>query len=139
MPENKKKRASERRNRVTPKPDNIVVGDSLPVPPPPGDPKWHPEAKDFYDSLAESAQAHLYEASDWSLAKLAASALSKWYTNGGPTTLLREAHWLMDALLVSEMARRRSNLEVHRGKAADDLAKQQTATVSEYKARLKSA
>jgi hypothetical protein len=43
----------------------------------PGDEKWHPVAKHWYDSLPESGQSIYYQPSDWAIAYLLAESLSR--------------------------------------------------------------
>jgi hypothetical protein len=45
------------------------------IPLPKANPKWLPEARSWYNSLALSGQSEFYEASDWATAVAAAKAL----------------------------------------------------------------
>jgi hypothetical protein len=46
--------------------------DGIPIPK--ADPKWHPQARSWFNSLALSGQSDMYEASDWAMAVAAAGA-----------------------------------------------------------------
>jgi len=59
------------------------------IPIPTADPRWSPEARSWFNSLALSGQAEFYEASDWATAVAAARAYdiairshnASWFTN----------------------------------------------------------
>lgn len=80
---------------------------------------WHPVAAEWYRSLADSAQSHFYEPSDWATAKVLAAVLSRAMhgivegTRGTGTLLER---WQIGAteLLTTEGARRRARVEIQR-------------------------
>lgn len=79
------------------------------------DPGWHPLARDWYRSLAESAQAQFYEPSDWQTARVLTELLSRSLRSGRVTAALVE-RWQVGAteLLTTEGARRRARLELER-------------------------
>jgi len=105
------------------------------------DEDWHPVAKAWYESLAESAQCVYYEASDWAVAYLTAESISRdldeqvvGITETGDvvkdTIPLKGASLsayskIFSALLMTEGDRRRASLEIQRAAqvktaAADD-------------------
>ena len=43
----------------------------------PADDKWHPVARQFYDSLAKSGQRIYYQPSDWAIAYMLAESISR--------------------------------------------------------------
>lgn len=104
------------------------------------DPKWHPVAKRWFESLAGSGQAQFYEPSDWATAYLLAESISR-ELHPQPIVVGKGADaevqmvtlppkgtalaaWLkgMTALMVTEGDRRRAALELQRPAAgeADD-------------------
>lgn len=97
---------------------------------PASDPKWHPLATEWFESLKESLQIAFYEPSDWASAKIMAEQLSRCLKpryvgvdsegnailthqpmNGSEMTAFIKA-WT--SLLVTEGERRRMRLEIHR-------------------------
>jgi hypothetical protein len=91
---------------------------------------WHPLARDWYRSLAESAQSQFYEPSDWQTARVLAELLSRSLRSGRVTAALVE-RWQVGAteLLTTEGARRRARLELERTTEQDGA--QEAADVSE--------
>ena len=91
---------------------------------------WHPLARDWYRSLAESAQSQFYEPSDWQTARVLAELLSRSLKSGRVTAALVE-RWQVGAteLLTTEGARRRARLELERTTEAG--AAQEAGDVSE--------
>lgn len=93
------------------------------------DERWHPVAKRWFDSLAESAQSKFYEPSDWALAFIIAESISRDLKpqvvgvhpetgellfavipmKGASLSAYLKA---MTALIVSEGDRRRAGLEI---------------------------
>lgn len=136
------KRSDQRRRRNKP-----ATGAVKKVPPksasgrkPAGRPatngKWHPVAKRWYNSLADSRQSVFYEPSDWALAYLLAESISRELQ---PQPVFDEAgkqvaevsrpprgsslgNWLkgMTALLVTEGDRRRLQIELELPDAEGD-------------------
>lgn len=85
---------------------------------------WHPAAREWYESLAVSAQSSMYEPSDWATAKVLASILSKAMVlldagERGAGTLVER--WQIGAteLLTTEGARRRARVELERAADSD--------------------
>lgn len=80
----------------------------------------HPMIQDFWDSLAESAQAIYYEPSDWQFARFTLHFADTLLKNSRPSAqMLQSVNSALGDLLVSEGARRRVRLEIERqqGKA----------------------
>jgi hypothetical protein len=83
--------------------------------------EWHPLARDWYRSLADSGQSRWYEPSDWQTARILADLLSKALRSRKVTAALIE-RWQVGAteLLTTEGARRRVRLELERDAAGQD-------------------
>lgn len=75
----------------------------------------HPMIQDFWDSLAESAQAIYYEPSDWQFARFTLHFADNLLKNSRPSAqMLQSVNSALGDLLVSEGARRRVRLEIER-------------------------
>jgi len=116
--------------------DEVLAGE---VEIPAADSKWHPIARQFYDSLASSGQAIWLEPSDWSVAYILAESLSR-DLNPQPIGINEEtgkpvmatvplkgsslSAYLkaFSALLVTEGDRRRLRIELERQKRIDEAA-----------------
>lgn len=98
------------------------------------DDDWHPLAKRWYESLAESGQSAFYEPSDWATAVLIAESISRELKPQGlvyqgevvsyHTMTVKPGAlgaWLkaMTDLMVTEGARRRAAMELQRPQADD--------------------
>lgn len=127
------KRSEQRRRTNTPaagEPTKAPGARKVAKPRP--DPKWHPVARRWFNSLALSGQAQFYEPSDWGAAYLLAETMSR-ELMPQPITLGRGetaetvlqpiavksasiAAWLkgMTALLATEGDRRHAALELQR-------------------------
>lgn len=116
--------------------DELIAGE---VEVPAADPKWHPIATQFYESLQKSGQAIWLEPSDWSVAYILAESLSRDLkpqyvgTNeetGEPILMtiplkgssLSSYLKAFSALLVTEGDRRRLRIELERQKRIDEAA-----------------
>jgi hypothetical protein len=115
---------------------------------------WHPIAKNWYVSLAESGQSEFYESSDWAIAFLTAESISRdlspqvvGVTPSGE--ILRDVipmkgaslsayMKVMGDLLVTEGSRRRASVELQRGIQVDPDADRAKATVTDIRSRLAS-
>ncbi|MCU1500572.1 MAG: hypothetical protein JWM47_4525 [Acidimicrobiales bacterium] len=96
---------------------------------------WHPIAKAWYTSLAESGQSQFYEPSDWQAARYVAEVMSK-QLKAKPSAQLFAAIWsAMTDLLTTEAARRRVRMEIERPPAGDETPAGVTA-LDEYRQRL---
>lgn len=108
---------------------------------PPADEEWHPIAKRWYESLAESGQSYYYEPSDWATAYLIAESISRdlkpQFVGINEKTGERVIETIpmkgaslaaylkaMTALLVTEGDRRRARVELERvsGEDPDEVA-----------------
>jgi hypothetical protein len=112
---------------------------------------WHPLARRWYESLAASGQAVYYEPSDWATAVLIAESISRDLKpqfvgvseEGAPiieTIPMKGASLAaylraMSALVVTEGDRRRSGIELQRGKATDSDEEAADAAVIDAVAR----
>jgi TPR repeat protein len=101
-----------------------------------GDESWHPLARDWYRSLASSAQCQFYEASDWATAKILAELLSKALASGKVTAALIE-RWQVGAteLLTTEGARRRARVELERAAEDGEEAGADVSELEQYRRR----
>ena len=116
------KRSTERRRRN--KESEVETAPPLTdkVDQPAADPKWHPIAREWYESLATSGQAQFYEPSDWIFAKYVAEAMSR--NLKAPKTKFSSVLFAsvlsgMSDLLTTEAARRRVRLEIERSGAPE--------------------
>lgn len=83
---------------------------------PDADPDWHPIAREWYDSLAESGQSFWFEPSDWATAKYVAEAMSRNLLSGRFSGQLFAAVLAgTTSLLSTEGDRRRLRIELERG------------------------
>jgi hypothetical protein len=113
------------------------AGEDAPPEQPPPHEKWHPIAKQWYESLARSGQSAFYEASDWATAFLVAESISRDLKpqpigvdpeTGEPVMAVIPlkgaslAAYLraMTALMVTEGDRRRAGLELRRASAGQE-------------------
>jgi hypothetical protein len=128
------KRSDQRRRTNSPPQEITKVDGGTEVVVPETWEKWHPVAKQWFDSLRTSGQRVFYESSDWATAYLLAEAISRELNPqpivsvvDGETTVemvslppkgASLAAWLkgMTALLVTEGDRRRASLELQRPK-----------------------
>lgn len=148
------KRAAERRRRNKDSaPESVDVAGPVEQPEPMED--WHPVAKGWYLSLADSGQAQFYEPSDWALAQVLAESMSREFKPQvvGVTVRddgSRDPIWAdvpikgaslsaylkgMTNLMVSEGDRRRAQLEIERGVVEAELPADVTA-ISDYRKSL---
>ena len=110
------KRSTERRRRNKESEVEIVKPLTGKVEQPAPDPKWHPIALDWYESLSESGQAQFYEPSDWQAARLVAVVMSKNLRQKQFSSVLFASVWAaMGDLLTTEADRRRVRMEIERG------------------------
>ena len=119
------KRSSQRRRRnKESKPQTVKVktrakqAPSSPaqlVPQPAPNGNWHPEAKRWYASLAESGQAHFFEPSDWQAAHFLAGEISTYLRAKKKSAMMFSYIWgAMADMLTTEGARRRVKMEIER-------------------------
>lgn len=99
---------------------------------------WHELARDWYRSLADSAQSVYYEPSDWQTARVLAELLSRALRSNKVTASLIE-RWQSGAteLLTTEGARRRMRMEIERPPATGEEADADVVSeLDEYRRRL---
>ena len=131
------KRSSERRRRNKTSEVETVAPLTDKVEQPPADPKWHPIAIEWYESLASSGQAQFYEPSDWIFAKYVAEAMTR--NLKAPKTKFSSVLFAsvcsgMSDLLTTEAARRRVRMEIERGDAPGQPAS--VTAIADYRTRL---
>ena len=114
----------------------VVTGASK-VAVPPADDAWHPMARAWYGSLAESGQHAWYEPSDWQVARVWAEVLSRQLAAERISAVMVQA-WAASAseLLTTEGARRRARLELERAGAVDEDADACVVAMERYRQRL---
>lgn len=129
------KRSSQRRRRnKDSKPEKASVLAKVKQPVVNGN--WHPAAKAWYRSLAESGQAQFYEPSDWQQAKLLAGEISDYLRSKRKSAMMWSHIWsAMNDLLSSEGARRRVKLEVERGSSDEGDKDGDVADLDEFRKR----
>lgn len=129
MPGPVPKRSAERRRRNKENRPEAVSFDGPPVEPLEPSDLWHPIARQWFDSLAQSGQSTYYEPSDWAVAFYVAEAMSRNLAQGQrfSAQLFGSVMSAMTELLTTEGARRRMRMEVERTGSAplapvDDLS-----------------
>lgn len=114
MPGPVPKRSSERRRRNKASDVESVEFAGV-VEAPPADEEWHPIARSWYESLAESGQSQFYEPSDWAHARYVAEAMSvNLSASRFSAQLFASVLSGMTELLTTEGARRRARVEIAR-------------------------
>lgn len=117
MPPTPKRSTERRRRNVYPGEEKVEVAGSVVVPELPGD--LHEVARSWYASLAQSGQSEFYEPSDWQDAVIAARVLSDYMSGAVQTAaILSEWRQMADRLMTTEVARRKSRIEVERALAS---------------------
>ena len=120
------KHSSERRRQNKPEGGEITVVRARlgAVEQPPASPDWHPIARDWYESLAESGQAQFYEPSDWAVARYVAELMSRALSSDRPPNgqYVAALNSAMSSLLTTEGDRRRARMELERKKPGPKLA-----------------
>jgi hypothetical protein len=144
------KRAEQRRRTNKPTTEIKTAAASPEVTTPTADDAWHPVARRWFDSLAESGQAVWYEPSDWALAYLLAESMTRdleaqfvgFEQTSRETTEAKFAKIplkgaslaaylkAMSNLLVTEGDRRRAGVELQRGETVE-----KPSNVIDYRAR----
>ena len=115
MPGPLPKRVEERRRRNAVPGETIVMMDEAVLPPAlPVRPRPHPVAAAWYESLKESGQSAFFEPSDWAAAVYAVQVITKSLRVGASAAMMSAAWGMMDALLTTELARRKARLQVQR-------------------------
>lgn len=93
-------------------PDKVAVRGPVRVPH--ASRSWHPSARAWYRSLAESGQRRYFEPSDWAFARLLAQLLTDELSGIPRATMVNAILAGMDKLGTTESARRRMRIEVER-------------------------
>lgn len=129
------KRSTERRRRNKDSQVETVKPIVETVEVPDADPRWHPIAHDWFESLKTSGQATFYEPSDWQYARYIAEVMSRHLKAKRLSAQLFAAIQSgMTDLLTTEAARRRVRMEIDRG---GESAKPASVTaIEDYKKRL---
>lgn len=132
------KRSDQRRRRNVPEggitaAPSFVTAVHAPAP----SEHWHPIARDWYASLADSGQAAFYEPSDWQVARVWAEVLSQQLQTDRMSAVMIQA-WASSAaeLLTTEGSRRRARLELERGDHADPDEDASVTAIDAYRAQL---
>jgi hypothetical protein len=137
------KRASQRRRKNKPKVPVDTAPGFAKVKVPPAKRDWHPIAKRWYWSLANSGQAAFYEPADWETAWVLAESMSREFQQEGPPRAAAMAAWrtMMAALMVTEGDRRRARLELVRtAQLPEDLDHDDDVSdLDEFRRRLQSS
>lgn len=114
--------------------DKVAATGAVKVPP--ADRSWHRVARDWYRSLAESAQSKFYEPSDWQAARMVAFEMSRMLNADLISPTMFKALWsAMDGLLTTEGARRRVKIEVERAAGSSSPAPAGVADLDEFRRR----
>lgn len=111
----KRSSARRRRNKES-KPEQvkpIVAAVEVPA----ASSRWHPIAREWFESLAQSGQSQFFEPSDWQAARYVAECMTRNLRQGAKfSSVLFAATWsAMSDLLTTEAARRRVRMEIERG------------------------
>ena len=133
------KRSSERRRRNKPEGGEItsVSVRAGTVEQPPVSEEWHPIAKDWYGSLAQSGQARFYGPSGWQTARYVAEVMSRnLEASRFSAQLFAAVSSAMTELLTTEGARRRARIELERNGAVDVDEDAAVIALDEYQRRL---
>ncbi|MEW1550943.1 hypothetical protein [Streptomyces tsukubensis] len=88
---------------------------------PPAEESWHPIARRWYDSLANSGQSFFFEPSDWAQAAYVAEAMSRNLNQGQRLSgqLFAAVIAAASDLLTTEGSRRRLRIELSKAEAAE--------------------
>lgn len=118
------KRSDQRRRRNKAEPTTKApAGDPVEVAAPPALEHWHPLAREWFESLGRSGQAHFYEASDWAQARYIAEIMHRSLQSERVSGQLVSTIFSgMTDLLTTEGARRRVRLELERDKPVEEPA-----------------
>lgn len=147
------KRESQRRRENRPESPVDKADGAAEVEVPAANPRWHPIAKRWFESLAQSGQHVFYEPSDWATAELIAESMSRDLKpqvvgikeeTGEPvmaTIPLKGASLAaylkaFSVLLVTEGDRRRARLELQRPSPGGGEEMPDVSELAEYRERL---
>lgn len=132
--------AQRRRQNKPPIPvDSLPASTALAAPArttPAADASWHPTAREWFDGLAASGQAALYEPSDWAMARLGAELMSGVLMSDKPSAqMVVSILQITSSLLSTEGDRRRLRLELARTPQVDEDEQASVTALSEYMRR----
>jgi hypothetical protein len=106
--------------------------------PPDANPKWHPYAIGWFNSLKISGQSASYEASDWATALIAAQLMDEILIGGFPSPgLLAEWNDMASRLCTTLGDRRRARIQLIRGGETDPDDSAADAEVKKFQRKLK--
>jgi hypothetical protein len=131
------KRSTERRRRNKDSQVETAPPLTLKVAQPAAETSWHPIAREWYESLANSGQAQFFEPSDWHYARYVADVMSRNLKQRQKfsAVLFASVTSAMNDLLTTEASRRRVRLEIERGGDAGEPAG--VTAIADYRDRLK--
>ena len=98
--------------------------------------KWHPVARSWYNSLKVSGQTKLWEASDWTTAVVAATALDRFLRTNN-ASIFQNFVRLSERLAVTESDRRRAHIELTDPDSSDKDEEAAEAAVNSWQRRLR--
>lgn len=100
----------------------------------------HPLVIDFYDGLINSAQAKLYEPSDWEYARIVCFMLQTLVTSSKPSSEMYKAWQTATSnLLVTEGDRRRLRIEIARAPMQSAKDDDEAQIINMFKERMEKA
>jgi hypothetical protein len=132
------KRSTERRRRnKESKPETVKIQGLGPIEVPAPDEDWHPIAREWFLSLAQSGQSLFYEPSDWQYARYVAQVMSVNLKQGRKFSamLFSAVQSGMADLLTTEADRRRVRMEIERGADTEEPVAG-VAQIADYRKRL---
>ena len=134
MPPVPKRSDQRRRRNIEGRPDKVTAEGAVEVPDAEG--TWHPVARDWFLSLAESGQSQFFEPSDWQHARYIAEAMTT-NLNAGKFSaqLFASVESAMNNLGSTEGARRRLRIEVERATGVQPVDPA-VASIAEYRKQL---
>lgn len=146
------KRSDQRRRRNKPEVPVTHAEGSADIEVPKANSKWHPVAKRWFESLAQSGQSAFYQASDWATAYVIAEDLSRELKpqvvgtteegepvyahvplKGASVSAFLKA---CSVLLVTEGDRRRARLELERERLKPGGEAEEVASLDDFRRRL---
>lgn len=114
-PEQRRRRNKPAEGDLQPQVVTIPRSDEAPAPAS-ADERWHPLARDLYESLKDSGQSQFYEPSDWAFARVTCDLLSRQlFAEKMNGNLIGTVMSALDRLLVAEADRRRARMILERG------------------------
>jgi hypothetical protein len=131
------KRSTERRRRNKSSAVETVESIVSTVEAPAANSRWHPIAKDWFESLKTSGQSQFYEPSDWQAARYVAEVMSRNLRQTKFSSILfASVLSAMSDLLTTEAARRRVRMEIERPNPNEGAPPAGVTAISDYRKRL---